>query len=87
MVFSDTGDLQGAFYDNNSGVDYHVPVSGSLASPPRLRITHISVEMAPIAKVVSSAMPLLCWLLELETFVVYSKSFHIYGMQGCEMQA
>ena len=52
MVFSDTGDLQGAFYDNNSGVDYHVPVSGSSASPPRLRITHISVEMAPIAKVV-----------------------------------
>ena len=51
MVFSDSGDLQAAFYDNNSGVDYHVPVSGSSASPPRLRITHVSVEMAPIAKV------------------------------------
>ena len=51
MVFSDSGDLQGAFYDNNSGVDYHVPVSGSSARPPQLRITHISVEMAPIAKV------------------------------------
>lgn len=51
MVFSDSGDLQAAFYDNNSGVDYHVPVTGSSASPPRLRITHVSVEMAPIAKV------------------------------------
>lgn len=51
MVFSDSGDLQAAFYDNNSGVDYHVPVSGSSASPPALRITHVSVEMAPIAKV------------------------------------
>lgn len=53
MVFSDSGDLQGAFYDSNSGVDYHVPVSGSSASPPQLRITHISVEMAPIAKVLA----------------------------------
>ncbi len=54
VVFSDSGDLQGAFYDNNSGVDYHVPVSGSLASAPRLRIAHVSVEMAPIAKVPAS---------------------------------
>ncbi len=51
MVFSDSGDLQAAFFDNNSGVDYHVPISGSTASPPQLRITHVSVEMAPIAKV------------------------------------
>ena len=58
MVFSDSGDLQGAFYDNNSGVDYHVPVSGSSTSPPRLRIAHVSVEMAPIAKVL--AWPCCC---------------------------
>ncbi len=51
MVFGDSGDLAGGFYDSNAGVDYHVPVSGSSARPPRLRIAHVSVEMAPIAKV------------------------------------
>ena len=51
MVFSDTGDLHGGFYDNNSGVDYHVPIRGSSVQQPPLRIAHVSVEMAPIAKV------------------------------------
>ena len=51
MVFSDSGDLQGALHDSNSGVDYHVPILGSSARPPRLRVVHVSVEMAPIAKV------------------------------------
>ena len=50
MVFSDTGDLHGGFYDNNGGLDYHVPVAGGRGEPPRLRIAHVSVEMAPIAK-------------------------------------
>ena len=51
MMFSDSGDLQGAIDDSNSGVDYHVPISGSSARPPPLRVAHVSVEMAPIAKV------------------------------------
>ena len=51
MVFGDSSDLAGGFYDSNAGVDYHVPVSGSSARPLRLRIAHVSVEMAPIAKV------------------------------------
>ena len=56
MVFSDTGDLHGGFYDNNSGVDYHVPIRGSTVRQPPLRIAHVSVEMAPIAKVHKSSV-------------------------------
>lgn len=26
LVFSDTGDMHGGFYDNNGGLDYHVDV-------------------------------------------------------------
>ena len=51
MAFSDSADLQGAVHDSNSGVDYHVPILGSSTRPPRLRVAHVSVEMAPIAKV------------------------------------
>ena len=51
MVFSDTGDAHGGFYDSNNGLDYHVPVAGGTASPSPLRVVHVSVEMAPIAKV------------------------------------
>ena len=51
MVFSDTGDLHGGFMDTNAGVDYHVPVRGARTGPPPLRVVHVSVEMAPIAKV------------------------------------
>jgi starch synthase len=50
-VFSDTGDLHGGFFDNNAGVDYHVPVREAAAGAPPLRVAHVSVEMAPIAKV------------------------------------
>jgi hypothetical protein len=31
--------------------DYHVPVSGGTGEPVRLRVAHVTVEMAPIAKV------------------------------------
>eukprot|EP00898_Chlorokybus_atmophyticus_P002462 jgi/Chlat1/3216/Chrsp22S03420 len=51
FVFSDTGDLLGGFYDNNHGLDYHVPVFGSLRQEPPLHVVHVAVEMAPIAKV------------------------------------
>lgn len=51
MVFSNTGDLQGGFYDNNGGLDYHVPVTGGVGDAVRLNVVHVSVEMAPVAKV------------------------------------
>lgn len=50
VVFSDTGDLHGGFYDNNNGLDYHIACSGSNSQLPPLRIVHVTVEMAPIAK-------------------------------------
>ncbi len=50
MVFSDTGDAHGGFYDANHGLDYHVPVAGGAAAPRPLDVVHVSVEMAPIAK-------------------------------------
>lgn len=50
MVFSDSGDLHGGFYDNNAGVDYHIPIANPSVTRPPLRIAHVSVEMAPIAK-------------------------------------
>lgn len=78
MVFSDSGDLQGAFYDNNSGVDYHVPVSGSTASPPRLRIAHVSVEMAPIAKVL-----LPCPFWEMSRFIFPAARSSVLALQAC----
>ena len=53
MVFSDTGDAHGGFYDSNNGLDYHVPVAGGSTSPVPLNVVHVSVEMAPIAKVCS----------------------------------
>ena len=51
MVFLDNGDAHGGFYDSNNGLDYHEPVAGPSASPSQLRVVHVSVEMAPIAKV------------------------------------
>jgi len=65
-VFADTDGVGGGdgdeggggagsgFYDNNGGLDYHVPVVGAdraLHPPPVLSVVHIAVEMAPIAKV------------------------------------
>lgn len=43
--------LQGGFYDNNKGLDYHVPVKGGSGTVPTLRVVHVAAEMAPIAKV------------------------------------
>ena len=38
-------------YDNHFGKDYHVPIEGSTEEKPPLHVVHVSVEMAPIAKV------------------------------------
>ncbi|KAL6763588.1 starch synthase [Haematococcus lacustris] len=69
MVFIDTADPQQAtgFFDNNGGLDYHIPVRapnasgsaannlGALTAMPLvhtpLKVIHVAVEMAPIAKV------------------------------------
>lgn len=50
FVFADVEDGDGT-YDNRGGFDYHIPVSGSVAKESPLHIVHVSVEMAPIAKV------------------------------------
>uniref|UniRef100_A0A6N2KX04 starch synthase n=1 Tax=Salix viminalis TaxID=40686 RepID=A0A6N2KX04_SALVM len=49
FVFSEKED--GGIFDNREGMDYHIPVSGGIAKEPPMHIVHISVEMAPIAKV------------------------------------
>ncbi|KAG0482789.1 hypothetical protein HPP92_010873 [Vanilla planifolia] len=49
FVFSERED--GGIYDNKMGMDYHIPVTGGVAKEPAMHIIHISVEMAPIAKV------------------------------------
>ncbi|CAL5070093.1 unnamed protein product [Urochloa decumbens] len=49
FVFSESED--GGIYDNRNGMDYHIPVSDSVAKEPPMHIVHIAVEMAPIAKV------------------------------------
>lgn len=49
FVFSDRED--GGTFDNKYGMDYHVPVSGGITKEPPMHIVHISVEMAPVAKV------------------------------------
>jgi starch synthase len=33
------------------GLDYHIPVAGGRGTAPTLKVVHIAVEMAPIAKV------------------------------------
>jgi starch synthase len=50
FVFSDVESGNGT-YDSRGGLDYHLPVEGSAVREPSLYIAHISVEMAPIAKV------------------------------------
>ena len=57
LVFSDTGDLHGGFYDNNGGKDYHIVCAGGSGQAPRLRVVHVTVEMAPIAKVPAPLSP------------------------------
>ncbi|XP_044459076.1 starch synthase 3, chloroplastic/amyloplastic [Triticum aestivum] len=49
FVFSESE--EGGIYDNRDGMDYHIPVSDSMAKEPPMHIVHIAVEMAPIAKV------------------------------------
>lgn len=50
MVFADSAN-EAAFCDNNTGLDYHVPVVGSRQTRPQLNVVHVAVEMAPVAKV------------------------------------
>ncbi|XP_062226816.1 starch synthase 3, chloroplastic/amyloplastic-like [Phragmites australis] len=49
FVFSESE--EGGIYDNRHGMDYHIPVSDSVAKEPPMHIVHVAVEMAPIAKV------------------------------------
>ncbi|KAL3139315.1 hypothetical protein ABBQ38_003653 [Trebouxia sp. C0009 RCD-2024] len=51
MEFADSGGSSGGFVDSNHGLGYHIPIQGSRVPQPSLSICHISVEMAPIAKV------------------------------------
>ncbi|KAG5564181.1 hypothetical protein RHGRI_000391 [Rhododendron griersonianum] len=53
FVFSERED--GGIFDNKSGMDYHIPVSGGVVQESPMHIVHIAVEMAPIAKMNSSA--------------------------------
>jgi starch synthase len=48
FVFSN-GD--GSIYDNRGGLDYNIPVQGSVVEEPSMYVVNICVEMAPIAKV------------------------------------
>nr|XP_043609167.1 soluble starch synthase 3, chloroplastic/amyloplastic [Erigeron canadensis] len=50
FVFSEKETDDGVF-DNKNGMDYHIPVFGAITKEPPMHIVHISVEMAPIAKV------------------------------------
>lgn len=52
LVFQDApgGGGQG-FVDDNGGLDYHIPVEGGKGQAPALKVVHVAVEMAPIAKV------------------------------------
>jgi starch synthase len=50
LVFRDAAGAAG-FVDDNGGLDYHVPVEGAAGPAPALRVVHVAVEMAPIAKV------------------------------------
>jgi len=50
FVFADVMGGDGT-YDNRGGFDYHLPVEGSPIGERSLYVVHVSVEMAPIAKV------------------------------------
>ena len=52
FVFTDDARSMSGRYDSKNGLDYHAPIFGaSGGSKPTLRIVHVAVEMAPIAKV------------------------------------
>lgn len=43
--------LEHGQYDSNGGLDFHLPIEGSVVEEPPLQVVHIAVEMAPICKV------------------------------------
>ncbi|KAI7836090.1 hypothetical protein COHA_010018 [Chlorella ohadii] len=49
FVFTDAPEY--GQYDSNGGLDYHLPIEGSVVEEPPLHVVHIAVEMAPICKV------------------------------------
>ncbi|KAL6197922.1 hypothetical protein ACLB2K_027714 [Fragaria x ananassa] len=49
FVFSESE--EGGLFDNKNEMDYHVPVFGGVSKESPMHIVHITVEMAPIAKV------------------------------------
>lgn len=59
IVLSDSGDDAAGFFDNNDGLDYHIPVTSSSRPAHPLHVVHIAVEMAPVAKVLC-LVPCLC---------------------------
>ena len=67
FIFSEQED--GGVFDNKNGMDYHVPVFGGIAKEPPLHIVHISVEMAPIAKVQFFIVLMLKQVLVISTFI------------------
>lgn len=50
FVFADVPSGDGT-YDNRGGLDYHLPTTGSTSKESPMYVCHISVEMAPVAKV------------------------------------
>jgi len=51
IVFSDSDGMHGGFFDDNSGLNYHISVRNDRDNVKKLKVVHLSVEMAPIAKV------------------------------------
>jgi len=51
FVFTDAARAGAGRYDSQFGLDYHAPVWGGVGAAPSLRVVHVAVEMAPIAKV------------------------------------
>ncbi|XP_004293290.1 PREDICTED: starch synthase 3, chloroplastic/amyloplastic [Fragaria vesca subsp. vesca] len=49
FVFSESE--EGGLFDNKNEMDYHIPVFGGVSKESPMHIVHITVEMAPIAKV------------------------------------
>jgi hypothetical protein len=83
FVFSESE--EGGIYDNRNGIDYHIPVSDSVAREPPMHIVHIAVEMAPIAKVGfhcifcdtnDDALDNYQYLHRLEALVMLLQAFH-----------
>lgn len=59
FVFADVPSGAGT-YDNRGGFDYHLPVEGALFKERSLHVVHISVEMAPVAKVCQGTKSAAC---------------------------